>query len=326
MIFVIGSGSFSGQDFVDLSLTLRKDVFGVNRSEKKDVFLKYKTNPNIKNFSQLTADLNKDMQSIFDAIDATRPEVIVNFAAQSEVGPSWEHPEHWYQTNTVAHSRLVNFLRKKDFLKRYIHISSPEIYGTCVGTVYEDHPHNPSTPYAASKSAADWINAVYHKQYGFPVITVRSTNVYGPRQQLFKIIPKTILSIFANKKIPLHGGGNAVKSYIHIRDISRGTFDILEYGNVGEIYHLSPNTGVSVKSVVRSICNNLEVKFEDFVEIVEDRPGQDAAYVIDSSKVRNQTEWRPAILLQDGIKETIDWVDDNYNELKKYPFEYIHRL
>src|SRR6266700_4032461 len=99
-------------------------------------------------------------------LDAEKPDAIVNFAAQSEVAPSWDHPEHWFQTNTVALSLLVNHLRKQTYLRRYLHISSPEVYGTCVGTVTEAAPMNPSTPYAASKAAADFLLRTYHKQYG----------------------------------------------------------------------------------------------------------------------------------------------------------------
>ena len=152
---------------------------------------------------------------------------------QSEVAPSWEHPEHWFQTNTVALAKLVNHLRKQKYLKRYLHVSSPEAYGTCVGRVTEDAVLNPSTPYAASKAAADYLLKTYAKQFGFPLVTVRATNVYGARQQLFKIIPRSAIFVKLGRVIELHGGGRAVKSYIHIRDVSRGEKLILERGRVG---------------------------------------------------------------------------------------------
>ena len=177
--------------------------------------------------------MNDDMPEILKLLDAERPPLVVNFAAQSEVAPSWDHPEHWYQTNCVALAKLVNHLRRQDYLKRYLHVSSPEAYGTCVGRVTEDAPLVPSTPYAASKAAADMLLSVYHRQFGFPLLTVRATNVYGARQQLFKIIPRSVIYIKEGKKIQLHGGGKAVKSYIHIRDVSRGELAILEKGEIG---------------------------------------------------------------------------------------------
>ena len=150
------------------------------------------------------------------------------------MAPSWDRPEHWFQTNCVALAELVNHLRRRDYLERYLHISSPEVYGSCLGQVIESAPLNPSTPYAASKAAADLLLATYRKQFGFPLLTVRATNVYGARQQLFKIIPRSAIYLQLDKKIELHGGGRAVKSYIHIRDVSRGELAILERGRLGQ--------------------------------------------------------------------------------------------
>ena len=191
--------------------------------------------------------MNRDTGDLLALLDQERPEAIVNFAAQSEVAPSWDHPEHWFQTNTVALARIVNHLRRQNYLERYVHISSPEAYGTCVGRITEDAPLNPSTPYAASKAAADFLLKTYARQFGFPLVTVRATNVYGARQQLFKIIPRSAIYLKLGRPIELHGGGRAVKSYIHIRDVSRGEKLVLERGRPGHIYHLSPERGVEVR-------------------------------------------------------------------------------
>jgi dTDP-glucose 4,6-dehydratase len=248
----------------------------------------------------------------------------VNFAAQSEVAPSWEHPEHWFQTNAVALSLLVNHLRRQSYLDKYVHISSPEVYGTCVGNVTEESPVNPSTPYAASKAAADMILNVYQKQYGFPLASVRATNVYGARQQLFKIIPRSVIYIKLGKKIQLHGGGRAVKSYIHIRDVSRGELAVMERGKVGELYHLSPDAGIAVRDVVTEIAARFGKMLGDVAEAVEERPGQDAAYVIDSTKARREFGWKPTIDLETGIKDVVDWVNDYWNEIRNQPLAYEH--
>src|SRR5439155_12820273 len=133
-----------------------------------------------------------------------KPDAVVNFAAQSEVAPSWEHPEDWFQTNTVALSHLVNHLRKQKYLKRYLHVSSPEAYGTCVGRVTEDAPLNPSTPYAASKAAADMLLRSYARQFRFPLLTVRVTNVSVAHHQLFKIIPCSVISLNRSRHSHLH--------------------------------------------------------------------------------------------------------------------------
>jgi len=324
---VLGANSFSGQDFVDLLLDdPQSEVIGVSRSpERSALFLKYKSRPSLSNYRYHQFDFNRDNAKLLALLDAERPERIVNFAAQSEVAPSWEHPEHWFQTNTVSLSLMVNHLRRQNYLKRYLHISSPEVYGTCVGNITEESPMNPSTPYASSKAAADYILRNYQKQYGFPLITVRATNVYGARQQLFKIIPRSAIYVKLGKKIQLHGGGRAVKSYIHIRDISRGELAILERGQIGQLYHLSPDQGVAVRDVVATICTAMGKRFEDATQIVEERPGQDAAYVIDSTKARKELGWSPQITLQQGLEEVTKWVEANWVEIARQPLEYQHK-
>lgn len=326
-ICVIGSNSFSGQDFIDLLLEKTDyKILGISRSnEKDDLFLSYKLNPNLNRFRFFAFDLNRNMVQIIEMLDNEKPSYIVNFAAQSEVAPSWEHPEHWFQTNSVALCYLVNHLRKAKYLEKYLHVSSPEVYGSCNGVVKEDAPFNPSTPYAASKASADMLLSVFRKQFDFPLVTVRSTNVYGARQPLFKIIPRTAIYLRLGKKIELHGGGVAVKSYIHIRDISNGELAILEKGQAGRTYHLSPDSGVSIRDVVGLICQSTNSRFEDAVNIVDERPGQDAAYVIDSSLARTELNWRPEISLENGIVEVLDWVERYWHEIQYLPLDYLHK-
>jgi dTDP-glucose 4,6-dehydratase len=326
-VAVLGANSFSGQDFVDLLLDQTGyRVIGVSRSpERSSLFLKYLDHPNRPRFTYHQLDLNHDLTSLLELLDTERPSWIVNFAAQSEVAPSWEHPEHWFQTNCVALAELINHLRRQTYVERYLHISSPEVYGTCIGRVTEEAPMNPSTPYAASKAAADFLLAAYRKQFGFPLLTVRATNVYGSRQQLFKIIPRSAIYLQTGQKIELHGGGRAVKSYIHIRDVSRGELAILERGRVGQIYHLSPDHGIAVRDVVEQMCEKLGRSFADSTITVDERPGQDAAYVIDSTLVRTELGWQPTITLAAGLNEVVSWVQSHLTTIRQMPLSYIHR-
>lgn len=326
-IVVLGADSFSGQDFVDLLLDdPENEVIGVSRSpEKSALFLGYKLREDLSRYLYFKMDLNSDMPELLDLLDIEKPEYMVNFAAQSEVAPSWEHPEHWFETNCVALARLVNHLSRRNYLRRYLHISSPEAYGDFTGTIDETAPLNPSTPYAASKAAADMLLKTYHRQFKFPLLTVRSTNVYGARQQLFKIIPRSVIYLKTGIKIQLHGGGRAVKSYIHIRDVSRGEREILFKGKVGDLYHLSPDSGIAVRDVVSIICGKLGKSFEESVEAVEERPGQDTAYVIDSGKARREFSWKPSVSIDEGLGETIRWVEENWEQIKECPLQYLHR-
>ncbi len=326
-IVVIGSNAFSGQDFVDLLLDEPDNsVIGISRSSERPApFLRYRLRQDLSRFRFQSFDMNKHMDGLIEFLDAEKPEWIVNFAAQSEVGPSWDYPEQWFETNAVALARFVNAMRRRDYLKRYVHISSPEAYGNCVGVVTEATPDNPSTPYAASKAAADMLLEVYRRQYGFPVVTIRATNVYGARQQLHKIILRAAIYIKLGRIIELHGGGHAVKSFIHIRDVSRGEFAAMLHGKIGERYHLSPNGGVAVRHVVGLVAQALGKRFADVTKMVDDRPGQDSAYVINSTKARDALGWQPEISLEGGIADCIDWVQENWDFVRSQPLEYLHK-
>jgi dTDP-glucose 4,6-dehydratase len=326
-VVVIGSNSFSGSDFIDLLLAERDyRVIGLSRSpEKRALFLPYKEGRDLSRFEFHCMDLNRDIDALLALLAEIQPEYVVNFAAQSEVAPSWEHPEQWFQTNGVAIARLGNFLKDQSWLRRYVHISSPEVYGTCEGVVKEDAPLNPSTPYAASKAAGDLMLSTLVMNFEFPLVTIRATNVYGAHQQLFKIIPRSAIYLKLGKTIELHGGGQAVKSFIHIRDVSRGELAAMEQGEAGALYHLSPNVGVSVREVVRMICEMSGADFVDSTREVEERLGQDRAYVIDSSLARQQFSWLPQVGLEEGIGKVVAWVDKFWQEIESESLEYEHK-
>lgn len=327
-IVVIGSNSFSGSSFIAYCLSLGMKVLGMSRSnELADVFLPYKWKDINKSgsFKFEKFDINHDTNKIADTIYEFHPDYIVNFAAQAMVAQSWEHPEHWYQTNVVGNVKLHDKIRKFDFLKRYVHVSTPEVYGNCTGKIGELTPFNPSTPYAASRAACDLHLRTFFNHYKFPVVFTRSANVYGPGQQLYRIIPRTIFYIKLGKKLQLHGSGSSVRSFIHIRDVAVATLRIAQKGTVGQDYHISTDVHISIRNLVELICRMMKAEFAKLVEIVDERPGKDAAYLLDSSKLRKEFDWVDSVGLEDGIRETIDWVADNFEELKKQPDEYIHK-
>jgi len=325
-ILVIGSNSFSGSDFVDLLLDDPENhVVGCSRSpEKKRIFLVYKRRSS-PNFDFFQVDLNKDLSELIDILDSFKPEYIINFAAQSEVHPSWENPGQWFQTNAVALSELANILKSRRYLKRYVHISTPEVYGSCKGMVTETAPLNPSTPYAASKAAGDLFLFTLVKNFDFPLILIRATNVYGAHQQLFKIIPRSVIYLKSGRTIQLHGGGAAIKSYIHIRDVSRGEMLAMLEGKPGEIYHLSPEKGDAVKDIVKRICELMDKDFAKSSTIAGERLGQDSAYVIDSTKAHKELGWSSEINLEDGLASTISWIETEWEQIQKEPLEYLHK-
>ena len=325
---VIGSNSFSGACFSDYVLRNNPSaqVLGISRSsEYNNCFLPYKQSGEDR-FAFYQLDLNKDLVKIVEVIREFRPEYIVNFAAQGMVAQSWGQPGQWFQTNCLGIMGLVHELKEDNYLKRYVQISSPEVYGSCSGMIKEDAPLNPSTPYAASKASGDLSLIPYFKNYNFPLVYTRATNVYGACQQLYRIIPRTILYMKMGRKIQLQGGGKAVKSYIHIQDVSDATLKIARSGTNGETYHISPKGGgISIYDLVALIITKLGEKPDNWIEIVEDRKGQDSKYIIDSSKVRNELGWVEKIDLDKGIDKVITWVETFYEELVNLPQEYIHK-
>jgi len=325
-VAVIGSNSFSGSDFIDLLLEdPETHVLGISRSpEKSDLFIPYRHHGQGRiEFRKL--DLNRNSAEILQALDNFEPEYIVNFAAQSEVGPSWDFPEHWFETNTVGLAKLIGGLRTREYMKRYVHISSPEVYGTTEGVITESAPLNPSTPYAASKAAADLLIKTFVDQYAFPAVTIRSTNVYGAHQQLFKIIPRSFIYIAKDRVIQLHGGGQSVKSYIHIRDVSRGELAAMELGRVGELYHLSSERGYSIREIVTSIAASSGRRLDEVSEDVGERLGQDAAYVISSEKAQQELGWSTQITLDEGLVEVRQWIQANTLQIQNEELEYEHK-
>ena len=324
-ILVIGSNSFSGATFADFALQQGARVLGISRShEPIDAFLPYKWHDHA-NFKFYPLDLNKHLAEINALMQEVKPAFVVNFAAQSMVGESWHNPGDWFITNVVSTIKFHDELRKCDFLKRYVHVSTPEVYGSCSGFVDEDFPFNPSTPYAVSRAAADMSLRSFRTAYNFPVVTTRAANVYGPGQQLYRIISRTILFILLGKKLQLHGGGVSTRSFIHMRDVCDATYKIMQNGQNGNTYHISTSEVISIRALVERICSKLEVKFEDYVELVGERMGKDSAYHLDSTKVRKELGWQDHITLEQGLNECIAWVKNNFDVLKAQRYDYLHK-
>ena len=323
---VIGSNSFSGASFVSHLLRTDHQAIGVSRSEEPHkAFLPYRWASAVGRFKFHQLDLNKDLEAICDLINESGSSHVVNFASQSMVAESWDNPDHWFMTNVVSTVRLQEALRKMPRFKRYVHISTPEIYGSTSGDVVETAPFSPSTPYAASRAAAETTLRLYHDNYDFPVVFTRAANVFGPGQQLYRIIPRTILYIRLGKKLMLHGGGASERSFIHIDDVSDATLRIACHGRAGEGYHIATTRQISIRALVELICTRMGTTLDQVAEVVGERVGKDAAYWLNSTKLRDELGWRDQVSLEQGIDETIAWIDRNLPALETLPQSYIHK-
>ncbi len=323
---VLGSNAFSGASFVDHLLKQGSEVLGVSRSDEPHrAFLPYRWSGEPANFRFFRHDINTDLDGLMSLIATERPTRIVNFAAQSMVAESWRNPDHWMMTNVVSTVRLHERLRHCDFLDKYVHVTTPEVYGSTSGWVKEDAPFNPSTPYAVSRAAGDMSLRSYYKAYEFPVLFTRAANVFGPGQQLYRIIPRTVLFIRLGRKLQLHGGGHSQRSFIHIDDVSAATRRIAEEGRLGETYHISTDRLISIRDLVAMICAKMGARFEDHVEVVGERLGKDSFYQLDSTRLRGELGWTDRLSLETGIEQTVAWIDRFFEEIKILPFDYVHK-
>lgn len=326
-IAVIGSNSFSGASFVDFALNQGAHVMGISRSpEPHEAFLPYRWSGNDTDFQFHALDLNNDLDRIMDLFTAEKPAFVVNFAAQSMVAQSWDHPEDWFRTNVMSTVALHSRLRSDSpYLERYVHITTPEVYGSTDGWISESTPFNPSTPYAVSRAAGDMSLKTFVDAYGFPAVSTRAANVYGPGQQLYRIIPRTILFIRLGKKLSLHGGGVSERSFIHIRDVCDATWRVMTSGKPGDSYHISTNEIISIRGLVELICDKAGASFEDVAEVSDERLGKDAAYMLSSGKIRDTLGWSDEVAIDQGIEECIAWVDENLDVLKTQEMSYVHK-
>jgi dTDP-glucose 4,6-dehydratase len=323
---VLGANSFAGRCFVDAALSAGQRVVGVNRSaESGDAFHPHRRNASAANYHFHQLDLNADWDELHALIDETRPHYVVDFAGQGMVAESWQHPEQWYQTNVVAKVKLHDALRRQTALKRYIRVSTPEVYGSTDYAVTEDEDFRPSTPYAVSHAAIDLSLLAFHRQYGFPVVLTRFANFFGPGQQLYRVVPRTILNILNHSKLQLHGGGGSVRAFIYASDVATALMSVIRAGVNGETYHFSPADFITIRQLVERICAKMNAPFSGVVEITADRPGKDQAYLMNSDKARDRLGWAPKIALDAGLDDTIAWVTQHFNEFKNLDWNYQHK-
>ncbi len=325
-ILILGANSFSGNSFESYARKDYDKVIGSGRSGLPlEVFDAISPDRARENCTFVNFDVNKDLKAILELIEEEKINFIVNFVAQSMVAQSWGTPEDWYEANVVSLAKLTKHLVKNPKIEKFIQFTTPEVYGSTHGWIEESFNFAPNTPYAVSRAAADWHLKALHENFGFPVIFTRAANVFGKHQQLYRIVPRTVLSAMTGGKLPLQGGGKSIRSFIHINDVSKALIKILDKGRIGDSYHISTNRLVSIHELVSMIANQVGIEINDLIEITPDRAGKDFAYQLNSEKIRGELKWKDLISLEEGIAETVEWVRENLDELKNLPTEYVHR-
>jgi dTDP-glucose 4,6-dehydratase len=256
-----------------------------------------------------------DRESMERLFEEERPWAVVNFAAESHVDRSILDPTPFLQTNIGGVQALLDAARKSA-VERFLHISTDETYGDKEGRApsKESASLNPSSPYAASKAAADLLCFSYRRTFGLPVIITRSSNNYGPYQFPEKLIPLLIRNALSETELPVYGDGRQIRDWLHVEDNCRGILAVLENGQVGSIYNIGTGEERTNLDVVEAICIAVAEqagvsldKLKERVRFVADRPGHDRRYAIDTMKVRRETGWRPVTDFAKGLNLTVGW-------------------
>jgi dTDP-glucose 4,6-dehydratase len=232
---------------------------------------------------------------------------VINFAAESHVDRSINSPQNFIHTNVVGTSVLLDCARRHG-VQRFLQISTDEVYGSLgpEGRFTEQSPIEPSSPYSASKAAADLLALACHKTFGQEVVITRCSNNYGPYQFPEKLIPLMILNAMRNKPLPVYGDGLNVRDWIHVEDHCAAIMAVLLDGKAGQVYNVGSDGEMKNIDVVKMILDHLK-KPHDLIQFVKDRLGHDRRYAIDSTKIRTELNWKPLHRPDNGIRDTVNW-------------------
>ena len=255
-----------------------------------------------------------DKKAIDKIFNEERPDVVVNFAAESHVDRSIENPQVFLETNIIGTSVLMDACKKYE-VKRFHQVSTDEVYGDLPLDrpdllFTEQTPLHTSSPYSSSKAAADLLVMAYHRTYGLPVTISRCSNNYGPYQFPEKLIPLMIANCLADKPLPVYGQGLNVRDWLYVEDHCKAIDLIIHEGKSGEIYNIGGHNEMRNIDIVKLILKELG-KDKSLITYVTDRKGHDQRYAIDPTKIHNELGWLPETMFKDGIKKTIKWYLDN---------------
>ena len=265
------------------------------------------------NYKFIRGDI-ADRKFVFDLFEQEKPDIIVNFAAESHVDRSITDPESFVRTNVMGTTTLLDACKEYG-IKRFHQVSTDEVYGDLPLDrpdlfFTEETPLHTSSPYSSSKASADLFVMAYHRTFGIPVTISRCSNNYGPYQFPEKLIPLMISRALADEELPVYGTGENVRDWLHVSDHCVAIDLILEKGRVGEVYNIGGHNERTNLEVVKTILKALD-KPESLIRFVKDRPGHDRRYAIDPTKMETELGWKPQYVFDTGMKQTIQWYLDN---------------
>ncbi len=264
-------------------------------------------------FKFIKADI-ADREAVYGVFEAEKPDVVVNFAAESHVDRSIENPSVFLETNVMGTQALLDACRKYG-IQRYHQVSTDEVYGDLPLDrpelfFTEQTPLHTSSPYSASKASADLLCNAYHRTYGLPITISRCSNNYGPYQFPEKLIPLMIANALADKPLPVYGEGLNVRDWLYVEDHCAAIDLILQQGKIGQVYNIGGHNEMKNIDIVKMILSILG-KPESLITYVTDRKGHDMRYAIDPTLIHSELGWLPVTKFEDGIRTTVQWYLDN---------------
>jgi len=307
-LLVTGGLGFIGSNFI-LKLLKESDDFEVINVDAELFGSDHKNLNEIKNSEKYHFEKGNISNKKFMEEQITKCDAVINFAAESFVDRSINDANPFLVSNIRGAFTILDITTKQK--KRMIQISTDEVFGSLSnGTATEEYKFNPSSPYAATKAAAELLINSYFTTFNSDVVITRCTNNYGPRQFAEKLIPKTIILAYHNKKIPIYGNGKNVRDWMYVEDHCDAVLSTLNHGKSGESYNISANNEIDNITIVRKILEIMN-KPDDLIEFVEDRPGHDLRYSLDSTKISDQLEWKVKSSFEEGLEKTVQWYLDN---------------
>ncbi len=271
------------------------------------------------------ADIN-NYGEICSIIESFEPTHLINFAAESHVDRSIKSHSKFISTNIVGTYNLLSvcskYINSGGKFSKFLHVSTDEVFGSLNETdpaFVESTRYNPSSPYSASKASSDHLVSSWHKTFDFPSIITNCSNNYGPYQFPEKLIPLMIINCLTGKKLPIYGNGKNIRDWLFVEDHCSALFKILNFGNLGESYNIGGNNEIRNVDIVRKVCDILDKispkknggKYIEQMEFVDDRPGHDYRYAINSSKIKSHLNWKPKQNFDGGILKTVQWYVNN---------------
>ncbi len=309
-ILILGASSFAGSSFFDF--LFRKDKFillGTYNSKKNLNKLIFKKN--LKKINLVKLDLYQEKNSLIKIVKKFKPTYIFDFASVCMVNESWNAPNSYLKINVNSKIDFLKNLNKFTFLKKFIYVSTPEVFGSVNKPVKENsQTFNPSTPYAISKLAMEKYLNAYNEESGNKIIISRFSNFYGRGQLGHRLIPKVINCINRSKKFPLHGDGLTKRNFIFDEDFNDGFLKIMLNGKGGKTYHFSSNFYVTIKNVIQIICKYKNSDFNKVVYETKERKGKDKYYFLDCKKTSKELKWKAKTNLSNGLLKTINYYDN----------------